>query len=233
MNGTFSTAKAEKEWAEIARNLRTGESTGDRLKDFVLARYPTEQQKEMESLYRGLEALLCPEQPALVVVRREVPLDHDGRLLIHIPMDKEKFVASTIAERLYLGIVSGTKLVFQLDDPQELTDDELRELYPTDSCEIPTGRRRAVACSWELYRPILEKDNVEATNSFPHDWTWDLTRNNKPLAIKSDRLKNSGREPGLELEVVVGLEAYNQWLERNPSKKEIVSKMSAALLSVR
>jgi len=229
--GTVLTAELEKEWAAMVKNVRSGDTTGNRLKDFVIARYPKERLKEIESLYLGLnEAVqLHQGEHALIVVKKEVPVDSDGRALIHhVCLESPK--ASIISERLYLGIISGPELIFRLDDPED--GGLMPALYPDDSCEIPTGGRRAFC--WDPRNMHLASLNLEATTSFPLDWTWDLAEINQPINIKNDELKKTRSDPAdLALEIIIGSDLLKQWLDQRSIQAETFKELSRLLLNRR
>lgn len=185
---------AESVSGEVARKLndlqeriQQGETTGDKIRDLVIARYGFIS-NELEEVYRGLQNRIQqhPGEFVLVVVKNETFHGCTGFGYIPKPQDY------VLEENLYLGVLKGDSIVIDISHGE---------------CGFPTAN---YARCWDPCRK--EMDLVgENLNT---DWFRDLGLNlNKPLECKGPQAKLR-EEPDFELEVKIGDEEVGAWFKK-------------------
>ncbi len=177
--------------AEVRDRVRAGETTGDRVRDFVLSRYGYS--TEIEQILRGIEAQLP---------------NHVGELVL-VVLREENFHGCTgfggkaedrdyhLEERWYLGVVSAAELIMDPLKP---------ELF------LPTGGQHLSArLSYPGQEKVEEDDIRLGLNLDP------LYRLNQPLQLRNPMnrriaIPGPGQEL-LQMELVVGNAEVEAWCE--------------------
>lgn len=177
--------------AEVRERVRAGESTGDRVRDFVLSRYGFSPQ--IEQTLRDIEVQL---------------FDHVGELVL-IVLREENFHGCTgfggkaedrdyhLEERWYLGVVSDVELIMDPTKPD---------------LQLPTGGQHlTVRLSYPGQEKVEEDDIRLGHNLDP------LYRLNQPLKLRNPMNRRIAipltDQELLQMELIVGSEAVEAWCE--------------------
>ncbi len=169
----------------MSERIKKGGTTGDRIRDFVIARYTTVN-PEIEKIYHDLETYILQNTGELVltITRQEnfhgcVGFGHDPR--------PEEYV---LEENLCLGVLNGISLI----------------LDPTiDKCELPTGNFVKKHGGYWSNKLELVEGNIPIT------WGNDLWLNlNRTMELKN---RTNALKSNLEFEIKFGDKEVKDWLK--------------------
>ena len=111
--------QANDKMKQLRERIKRGETTGDRIKDFVIARYGS-LNKEIEAIYRNLEERIRQHVGEFILMIVKEENFHGCTGFGYKPKDEDY----VLDEDLYLGILTDGTLI----------------LNPADNkCEIPVG----------------------------------------------------------------------------------------------
>jgi hypothetical protein len=175
--------QAIKQSVEIGERILAGETTGDRIMDYVILRHRLPN-KKIVATYRDLEALLQ---------------QHVGELVLVVTREERSAVLSTFArepdvddyvigEQIKLGVIKDSLLAINLEHQQ---------------CAITVG---SVAFTFNRYTE--EPRTLEGGCLYPEHW--DFSYLGQPLECKNPANRKRGVGP-LMLEVIVGDAEVAQW----------------------
>lgn len=216
-------AQIREEVQQVQSFIKAGETTGDKIIDFVFVRYDSVNQ-EIVGAYRDLEARIQKRvgEFVLVVIREEEKVSFRcgdfGDVAIRqtiMPPPPDLFILKT---SLILGVLKGKSLIFNIAD---IVDGK---------CEIPTSN--IVSCL-DARRDKFDVGNDNIIFPFLFPWKfYDLGLDlNKPLERK-DASSNykSHDEPILKLEVIVGDEEVVSWFKKQKERHYFVAFLNMARL---
>ncbi len=196
-------AQVNEEMQQLRACIKLGETTGDRIRDFVIARYGF-LNEPLETVYRNLEARIGQHVGELVLMVVKEENFHGCAGFGYRPKDEDYVVD----EHRYLGVLKLGSLV----------------LNPADGkCEFPTGNY--VGCYDALHENVeLVEGNI--TSHYFRDFGFNL---NKPLECRNPMARFQ-RELDLELEVKVGDAEVIAWFEKQDGCHLVVFQKAAQLL---
>ena len=171
----------------LQKRIQQGETTGDKIRDLVIARYGFIS-NELEEVYRGLQDRIQqhPGEFVLVVVKNETFHGCTGFDYIPKPQDY------VLEENLYLGVLKGNSIVTDISQGE---------------CGFPTAN---YARCWDPFH----KETDLVRENLSTSWLRDLGSSlNKPLECKSP-LAKSREEPDFELEVKIGDKEVGAWFKK-------------------
>lgn len=193
-NALGVSAQASEKMKQLRERIKGGETTGDKIKDFVIARYGL-LNDEIEAIYRDLKTRVERHtgEFVLMVVKRESFHGCGGMGYSPTPEDY------TLDEHIYLGVLKHGSLV----------------LNPSDNkCEFQTGNYARCRDPWQ------ENTDLVDGNIAPY-WLPDFGyKLNKPLQRINPiaRFRMRGDDPDLELEVKIGDPEVKAWFEKKRAK---------------
>ncbi|GEM_PF-2866676 len=193
-NAQSVSAQANEKMKQLRERIKSGETTGDKIKDFVIARYGF-LNDEIEAIYRDLETRVQQHvgEFVLMIVKRESFHGCSGLGYEPKPEDYE------LDEHIYLGVLKHGSLV----------------LNPADNkCEFLTSN---YARCWDPWRENTELVDGNLASHWSNDFGFNL---NKPLNRRNPiaRFRMRGDDPDLELEVKIGDSEVKAWFEKQRGK---------------
>ncbi len=202
-NAQAISAQANEKMKELHERIKRGATTGDRIKDFVIARYGF-LNEEIEAVYRDLEARVGQHVGEFVLMIAKEENFHGCAGLGYRPKDEDY----VLDEHFYLGILKDGALVLNLAD---------------DKCELPTGNH--VRC-WDSWRENVKLAEGNLNSGWPHDFGLNLNKQLKrrnPMACFQ-------KEPDLVLEMKIGDAEVKEWFEKRPGHHLVVLQKASRLL---
>lgn len=202
-NAQSVSAEAHEKIEQLRERIRQGETTGDKIKDFIIARYGF-LDDGIEATYRALEARLCQHvgEFILMIVKQEIFFGCTG--FGQKPRDRDFL----LTEHFYLGVLKDGALVLNIAGGK---------------CEIPTGNYA------ECLNLLSEKSELveENLNSrWGYDFGIDLDR---PIKRRNPMARLQ-KKPDLKLELKVGDEEVRAWFEQRNGPHLVIFQKSAQLL---
>ena len=195
--------QANRDFAKLQSRIKNGETTGDEIKDFVIAKYGFLNEK-LEGVYRDLQnrAQRSVGEFVLAVVRRELQRGCTG-------FGGRGYVA--IETSLYLGVLNKGKMIFNCAKGSMVFPSENHVVYGSRSEKI------SVVAGGLSIRSLLG-DAVEIALQL-----------NKPLKTEGeDFLGGLGSGGKKELEIMIGDKEIKDWCGSS-YYDGVVSKMAQAL----
>lgn len=196
-------AQANEKMKQLRERVKHGETTGNRIKNFVIARYGF-LNEEIEAIYCNLEVRIQQHvgEFVLMIVKEESFYGCTG--FGYEPKNKDY----VLDEHLYLGVIKEGALA----------------LNPADEkCELLTGNH--VRC-WNAWRESVELIEGNLTSHWRHDFGFNL---NKPLKRRNP-IARFQKEAELELEVKVGDTEVKDWFEKRRGHHLVVFQKASRLL---
>ncbi len=172
---------------DLQKRIQQGETTGDKIRDLVIARYGFIS-NELEEVYRGLQNRIQQhsDEFVLVVVKNETFHGCTGFGYIPKPQDY------VLEENLYLGVLKGNSIIMDISQGE---------------CGFPTAN---YARCWDPYH----KETDIVVKNLDTGWFRDLGLSlNKPLECKDPQAKLR-EEPDFELEVKIGDKEVGAWFNK-------------------
>ena len=186
---------------ELRERIKHGETTGDRIKDFIIARYGL-LSKEIEQVFRDLEARIGQHVGEFVLMITKEENFHGCTGFGYEPKARD-FV---LDEHLYLGVLRGGALV----------------LNPADGeCELPTGNH--IRC-WGVWRGSVGLVEGNITSGWGQDFGHNL---NKQFKRRNPSFQ---QEQDLKLEVKIGDVEVETWFEKRGGHHLVVFQKASRLL---
>ena len=197
--------QANDKMKQLRERIKRGETTGDRIKDFVIARYGS-LNKEIEAIYRNLEERIRQHVGEFILMIVKEENFHGCTGFGYKPKDEDY----VLDEDLYLGILTDGTLI----------------LNPADNkCEIPVGGKH-VRCrdAWRNEKVELVERNI-ISNWF-HDFGLSL---NKPIKRRNPMARfREGLD--LELEMKIGDVEVEAWFEKQGGHYLVIFQKASRLL---
>ncbi|MEK7520338.1 MAG: hypothetical protein AAB581_03820 [Patescibacteria group bacterium] len=195
-------------WEEVREAIRSGKSTDDRIKDFVIMRYG-KQNKECEGVYRDLQERLAGKAGQFVLMAEAREKEAKFRLCSMLPpQDDDRF--SKTYEHLSLGVLSGEMLIFSVAE---------------NLCTIPIGGNLAYytgELSWEGEHVLQEKQPMLVSTP---DGERDLV-----LQYGKTFRDHLGEKDRYQLDVLVGNDEVMGWFAKmQPFRQKILYRMARML----
>ncbi len=190
-NAQSISAQANDKMERLRERIKCGETTGDRIKDFVIARHGYISEV-IETVYRDLEARIRQHVGEFVLMIVKEENFHVCTGFGYEPKDSDYI----LDERLSLGVLKDCALALNHTDGK---------------CKLPTGN---YARCWDAWR-----ENAELVEGgLASDWLRDFGLNlNKPLKRRNPMARFQ-EEIDLELEVKIGDVEVKTWFEKQRGK---------------
>lgn len=195
--------QANEKMKELRERIKRGETTGDRIRDFVIARYYSLNEK-IKAVYRDLETQIGQHVGEFILMIAKEENFHGCTGFGYEPKDRDY----VLDEHLYLGVLKDGSLVLNPAD---------------DKCELLTGNH--VRC-WDVWR-----ENVELVEgNLASHWRYDFGLNlNKQLKCRNPMARFQ-KEVDLELEVKIGDVEVKAWFEKQRGHHLVVFQKASRLL---
>jgi seryl-tRNA synthetase len=190
---------------ELRERIKRGETTGDRIKDLVIARYGF-MNEEIETVYRDLEARIGQHVGEFVLMITKEENVHGCTGFGYKP----KNLDYVLDEHLYLGVLKDGLLVL---DPAN------------GKCELPTGN--SVRCRQYAWSKNMELVEGNLTSHWLND-DFGLSLN-KPLKRRNP-MACLRAEADLKLEIKIGDVEVRAWFERRREHYLVDFKNASQLL---
>lgn len=188
---------------QLRERIKHGETTGDRIKDFVIARYGF-LNEEIEAVYRDLEVRIQQHTGEFILMIVKEENFHGCTGFGYKPKDRDY----VLDEHFYLGVLKVGTLV----------------LNPADEkCELPTDNN--VRC-WDVQGENATLVEVNLASSWFRDFGLNL---DKPLRRRNPMARFQ-KEPDLELELKIGDIEVKAWFEKQRGHHLVVFHKAAQLL---
>lgn len=182
--------------------ISNGETTGDRMRDFIISRYGF-LNEEIEAVHRDLEARMSGHVGEFILAITKEENFHGCTGFGYKPQD----IDYILEEHFYLGVLKDSVLVLDL---------------AKGTCALPTGNY----AQWSSVRngnvQLVERN---ITSGFTHDFGFCL---NKQLAHRNPG-RRLQKELDLELEVKVGDVEVMAWFEKRLERTVVFQKASHLL----
>lgn len=202
-NAQSVSAQANEKIKQLRERIKHGETTGNRIKDFVIARYGF-LNEEIEAVYCNLEVRIQQHVGEFVLMIVKEENFHGCTGFGYEPKDRDY----VLDEHLYLGVLKVGTLV----------------LNPADEeCELPTDNH--VQC-WDAWRENTELVEGNLASHWLRDFGLNL---DKPLKRRNP-VARFQKEPDLELELKIGDTEVKAWFEEQRGHHLVVFQKAAQLL---
>lgn len=202
-NAQDVSAQANEKMKKLRYQIKHGETTGDRIRDFVIARYGF-LNEEIEAMYRDLEARIgqCVGEFVLMIAKNE---NFQGCTGFGYEPKNRDYI---LDEHLYLGVLKNGTLV----------------LNPADEkCELPTVN---YVRYWDAWRENVELVEGNLTSHWRHDFGLEL---NKQLKRRNPMARfQEGTD--LKLELKIGDDEVKAWFEKRRGHHLVVFQKASRLL---
>ncbi len=223
-NGSARSIKKEagRKMEKIRQCIREGETTGDRIRDFVIVARGAPN-PETENIYRELEAKIAKHDGEFILLVGRSYEFHGCTGFGHTPQPHEYVLETNIC----LGILNGKEIIFNFED------------HP--NCEIPTSK---YARPWGGVREEMkvEKENIKDSTIGVLGLYWSILELGKPAKIVTqfgrsidppvDSMEafNGWRpEQNPKLEIKIGDVEVDAWFKANKRYEKTYGKMQKAL----
>jgi len=197
-------AQANDRMSQLRERIKRGETTGDRIKDFVIAYYGF-LDEEIEGVYRDLEARIRQHIGEFILMITKEENFYGCTGFGYKPKDRDY----VLDERLSLGILTDGKLVLSPAD---------------DKCELPVGGKHVQCWNAWCEKVGLVEENI--ISDWRHDFGLSL---NKQLERKSP-VARLQKEPDLDLEMKMGDDEVKAWFEKKGGCYLVVFQKASRLL---
>ena len=219
---------AQKKMEALCKRIRGGETTGNRIRDFVIVARGGSPNPEQEKLYQELEEKISKHTGEFILVigrswESSGLVSFHGKSIIGHGRDHQSYY---LKEEVILGILDGKKLVFNLKDHPQ--------------CQLPTSK----------YAHPWIQGKIEATAGNIKDscaggcFYWSISQLNAPARARTQYGKHiempmeniywdpdsaAKDTPNLQLEIKVGDVEVDAWFIAHKRRGQTYEKLQKAL----